>query len=208
MPFINLSGKNVLFMHIPKTGGTTVENWLTSFAPLHLNCEHNAGYSNTFRSTPQHFTSDDIRKLFVDGFFSYSFLFVRNPYDRIESEYRYLIKMGRLKPGIKNLWSIPSFNQWIQKSLKEMGRNPWIWDNHLRPQWEYIYPSSDVFKMEDGLLNGIKTVAPKMGVLAPISLPYLNQTREMDISTRWSDESRSLVQKYYARDFKEFGYTP
>lgn len=208
MPFINLAGKNILFVHIPKTGGITVESWLASIAPLHFCSDYNAGFSKTFLATPQHFTADDIKKLFVDGFFSYSFLFVRNPYGRLESEYRYLHKMGHLQRSIKNLWTVPSFNQWIKKSLKEIHKNPWIWDNHLRPQWEYIYPPIDIFKMEEGLLSGIKTVASKINVEAPKTLPHLNHTREINVTTTWDDESRELVQKYYARDFKEFGYTP
>jgi hypothetical protein len=208
MPFITLGGKNMLYMHVPKNGGTTVENWLASLGPLHFSCNYNLGYSHTFRSTPQHFTADDIQRLFANGFFSYSFLFTRNPYDRIESEYRYLHKIDHLKRSLKNLFSIPTFDEWIKESLQEIEVNPWIWDNHLRPQWEYIYPSIDVYKVEDGLLNGIKSVAFKMGVTPPTELPHLNHTRDINVATRWSDESRALVQKYYARDFKEFGYTP
>jgi hypothetical protein len=207
MPFLTVKGKNILYMHIPKNAGTTVENWLASLGPVHLSCNYNLGYSHTFRTTPQHFTADDIQRLFADGFFSYSFLFTRNPYERIESEYRYLHKIGHLKREMKNLWTVPSFSQWIKKSLEEINSNPWIWDNHLRPQWEYVYPQADIYKMEDGLLNGIKAVALKMDVVAPTELPRLNHTREIDVSTTWNDESRSLVKKYYARDFKEFGYT-
>ena len=208
MPFINLAGKNILYMHIPKNGGTTIESWLASLAPLHLSCNYNLGYSHTFRSTPQHFTADDIQRLFAEGYFSYSFLFSRNPYARIESEYRYLHKIGHLKRMMKNLWIVPSFNQWIKESLHEVKVNPWIWDNHLRPQWEYIYPSIDIYRIEDGLLNGIQSIAPKIGVAAPHELPHLNHTREINVVTDWNDESRTLVKKYYARDFKEFGYTP
>ena len=207
MPFITLAGKNMLYMHIPKNGGTTVESWLATVAPLHFSTDYNLGYSPTFRSTPQHFTADDIQKLFAEGFFSYSFLFARNPYNRIESEYRHLHKIGHLKKSLKNLFIIPTFDQWTKESLQKIKSDPWIWDNHLRPQWEYIYPSSDIYKMEDGLLNGIKSVAIKMGVTPPSELPHLNHTRDVKVATRWSDESRLLVQKYYARDFKEFGYT-
>jgi len=208
MPFLTVKGKNILYMHVPKNGGTTVENWLASLGPLHLSCNYNLGYSPTFRSTPQHFTADDIQRLFADGFFNYSFLFTRNPYNRIESEYRYLHKIGHLKRKIKNLFSIPTFDEWIKESLQEIEVNPWIWDNHLRPQWEYVYPSVDIYRIEDGLLKGLGAVALKIDVVAPTELPYLNHTREIDVSTTWSDESRTLVQKYYARDFREFGYTP
>ena len=198
----------MLYMHIPKNAGTTIEGWLASMAPLHLSTDYNLGYSRSFRSTPQHFTADDIRRLFADNFFSYSFLFVRNPYDRIESEYRYLQKTTQLRRSVKNLWTMPSFNQWIKDSFREIESNPWIWDNHLRPQWEYVYPSIDIYKMEDGLLNGVKSVAHKMGVAAPTELPHLNHTLDINAATLWSDESRAIVRKYYARDFKEFGYTP
>ena len=187
-------------------GGTTIENWMNSLAPLNFSSGHRLGLTPSFRSSPQHFTGEDIQKLFCDEFFDYSFMFVRNPYNRIESEYRYLHSLRYFKRSVKNLWTIPSFNQWIKSSLREVKSNPWIFDNHLRPQWHYLYPSIDIYKMEDGLLSGIKSVARKIGVDAPTELPHLNHTHQMNVATPWSDESRSLVAEYYARDFKEFGY--
>ena len=36
MPFIDHQGRRSLFVHIPKTGGTSIETWLKGIGPLRL----------------------------------------------------------------------------------------------------------------------------------------------------------------------------
>lgn len=69
----------MLYMHIPKNAGTTIEGWLASMAPLHLSTDYNLGYSPSFRSTPQHFTADDIQRLFADSFLAILFYLLETP---------------------------------------------------------------------------------------------------------------------------------
>ena len=208
MPFIQHAGKNILFMHVPKCGGTSVDHWLATISSVQLSTLHNQGFTSSTRCTPQHFTAADMRCLFTDGFFSYSFLFVRNPYTRLESEYRYLLKEKKLHRRISNLWTIPSFGYWVKQELHETCKNPWHLDNHLRPQFEFVYPKSDCFKLEDGLLHGLAKVAAVIDVPPPQPFATLNHTTDMTVETTWTDEARTIVARHFARDFKEFGYAP
>ena len=207
MPILQFEGRNILYMHVPKTAGTSVEAWLHSLAPLHLSATYTGGWTNTFRCSPQHLDADDIRRLFADGFFAYAFMFVRNPYARLESEYRFLCCDDKIRQLPSDHGSRPPFARWAVRELRAAEQDPWILDNHLRPQWEFVYPGADCFKMEDGLAKGLTKAAARIGAPPPETVPALNRTAGKDIETIWDAESRDLVARRYARDFKEFGYT-
>lgn len=208
MPVIKLHNRNILYMHIPKAAGTSVETWLESLAPVQLSYTYVGKLTKSLRCTPQHLDAHDIRCLFRDGFFDYAFMFVRNPYARMESEYRYLCAEKMVKKRVLDFGRAPEFSKWVIKSMKDVRRDPWVYDNHLRAQWEFAYPGADCFKLEDGLANGLAIVAARIGAPPPKEAPLLNRTAGLDIATIWSDEARELVAKRYARDFKEFGYAP
>ena len=194
-------------MHVPKTAGTSVEAWLNSLAPLQMSLVYTGGWTHTLRCTPQHLDANDLRRLFGDGFFAYAFLFVRDPYARMESEYRYLCAERRIRKKPWDFGRIPEFSKWAIRVMKAAERDPWTLDNHLRPQWEFVYPGADCFKLEDGLAKGLTIAAARMGAPAPRAVPSLNRTTGLEIETVWSVEARDLVARRYARDFEQFGYT-
>jgi hypothetical protein len=193
-------------MHVPKVAGTSVETWLESLAPLQLSTIYNSGWTHSLRCTPQHFDAHDIRCLFRDGYFDYAFLFVRDPYARMESEYRYLCAQKKVRSRLRDFGRTPDFATWAVREMKAAEQDPWALDNHLRPQWEFAYPGADRFRLEDGLTAGLTVAAARMGVPAPETAPALNRTAGMDIRTAWTDEARAHVARRYARDFQEFGY--
>jgi hypothetical protein len=207
MPTIQLEGRNILYMHVPKTAGMSVEAWLETLAPLHLSITHTGGWTHTLRCSPQHLDANDIGRLFQDGFFAYAFMFVRNPYARIESEYRYLRSQGRLCLTPADRGVPPDFAEWTIRELAAAELDPWTLDNHLRPQWEFAYPGADCFKLEDGLAKGLAIAAARIGAPAPKAIPSINRTAGLQIETRWNVAARDLVARRYARDFEQFGYT-
>lgn len=200
MPFFNVNGKNVLFIHVPKTGGTSVESWMSDHATVRF---RSVGVPDALQCTPQHLRMTDFRKLFGDDFFDYAFMIVRNPYDRIVSEYRM-----RAAEAIQGFWGeAPTFSQWLESSLKLQQRDPWCLDNHLRPQWEFVGSGVDVFKFEDGLENIVRRVADRIGLAAPDALPRKMELGGSVGSVDWDHHDRILVRKQYDRDFLEFGYS-
>ena len=89
MPAYRIRNKNVLFIHVPKTGGTTVESFLETHGKSSL---HNQGVkllkplSDSFltRSLPlQHFHADLLVAMFAPDFFDYTFMIVRDPLERL-----------------------------------------------------------------------------------------------------------------------------
>ena len=199
MPFIELNGKRALFLHIPKTGGTTIEHWLAEAAPLHF---RTVGIPAFSRSTPQHFRWHDFRTLFGDNYFDYVFTFVRNPYDRIASEFRMQAALQR-----ESFWKEhSSFSIWLETTLEIAGRNPIHLDNHVRPQWHFIGSNVRIFKFESGLEAGLKDVAETLGLEPPVDLPRRISTQESEIKFEWDLHDRILVETFYEKDFESFGY--
>lgn len=199
MPFVEYNSKRILYIHVPKTGGTTIEQWLTSHAPLHF---HTIGMPTPMKCTPQHLCMQDIRLLFGDGFFDYAFMTVRNPYTRIMSEY----KMRALIAG-KSFWkSWPTFSLWLEQTLNNARKTPFIMDNHIRPQWQFTGSGVEVFRFEDGMESILNQLAVRIGAPIPKEIPHQLSTQEFPHEVLWDKVDILRIQEFYAQDFQEFGY--
>lgn len=197
MPFIQHNGKRVLFIHIPKAGGTSVESWMKGIAPLRL---FSMGVPHASRCTPQHFRAQDIRALLGEGFFDYALTIVRNPYDRIASEYRMRAQLAK-----ESFWKgLPAFSAWVEENLDRQKREKFHLDNHLRPQWEFLGKDVEVFRLEDGLAAPLAAMASRLGVEPPEIPPHELRSNALEIE--WDPADRIRVRDHYARDFETFGY--
>lgn len=198
MPFIQHNGKRVLFIHIPKAGGTSVETWMKGFAPLRL---FSMGIPHASRCTPQHYRAQDIRALLGDGFFDLAVTIVRNPYDRIASEYRMRAELAK-----ESFWKgLPAFSPWIEENLDRQQHDRYHLDNHLRPQWEFLGNHVEVFRLEDGLAAPLARLSDVLGVTSPKTPPHELRSAPQEIV--WDVADRIRVQTHYAKDFERFGYS-
>jgi hypothetical protein len=81
--------RGLVFIHVPKTGGTTVERWLDLRRPDQLRSSRPLPALNPPDKVPQHFTPRELRRnvspRLLASFFK--FAFVRNPWDRFLSEF-------------------------------------------------------------------------------------------------------------------------
>lgn len=199
MPFIESAGKRILFVHIPRTAGTSIEQSMRSLAPLRFFSSEKMPFLST---TPQHFRLHELKALFGDEFFDYCFTVVRNPYRRIESIYR----MRAMLAQERFIKTIPPFAVWLQVHLPRAITDPFYLDGHLRPQTDYIGSGMKVFRYEAGLQAIVNSVSEQTGL--SLELPeqrYLSSNSENGIE--WNYESLSLVNKFYAHDFKAFRYS-
>jgi hypothetical protein len=199
MPFVQTDARRLLYIHVPKTGGGTVEAWLGTIAPLRL---YSVGLPTAMRCTPQHLRMSDIRSLLGDGFFDHALMTVRNPYDRIASEYRMQAVLGG-----RGFWNtFPRFSLWLETALAHAVRDPFHLDNHLRPQWEFTGSGVEVLKYEDGLHAVVERLAGLLDVPPPPTLPRIHDTSAADIAVDWDEVDRVRVHDFYRKDFEVFGY--
>lgn len=198
MPFIEVAGKRILFVHIPRTGGTSIEKSMGSIAPLKLFCPAQQEF---LRVTPQHLTLRDLKSLFGADFFDYCFSVVRNPYDRIASVYR----MRSVLAKERFFQSLPPFDVWLKISLQRARTDPFYLDGHLRPQADYIGTGMKIFKFETGLQAIIDRVSQQTSMQLQLA-KHRHLSTPLDITIDWSFESRMIANEFYSKDFEVFEY--
>lgn len=195
--------KVFVFVHIPKTGGTAVENYfrvigLSSFfdPPSYMPIRQ------ALRIPPAHY---DYRVL--DGLFRlenfYSFAVVRHPLDRMISEYKWASTRSTLSDQLKGY----SFSQFLDFGLKRYKRDENFLAGHMKPQSRFVGGKiARVFKYEAGLNNIIKEVLGDVGIKLnePVMIPHVNKSA--DISAIVTEEDHRLVRELYEEDFEQFGY--
>lgn len=203
MPVYRISGRNVLFIHVPKTGGTSVEAFLGSHAEPAL---HNRGTkllrpvreNFLLPSLPmQHFHAALLESMFPAGFFDYAFMIVRHPMQRLISEYGHSRALHRID-------AVLPFGLWGHMLLNVRAMAPAISNNHYRPQHEFRCFDAEVFRFEDGIPHIMRQVAARLGLPEPELAPH-----EKRSSMRIAQVPPSLsarVARVYAADYAAFGY--
>lgn len=79
MPLHRIGDKIVLFVHIPKTGGSTMEAWLHDLGPRALRYPKKG---EGLLTPPQHFHAALLERIVPPEFYDDAFCIVRDPLDR------------------------------------------------------------------------------------------------------------------------------
>jgi|6_EtaG_2_1085325.scaffolds.fasta_scaffold24665_3 hypothetical protein len=241
--------KKYIFLHVPKAAGTTVLNLLPGAGPNGCVCpagkprSHNINEISSLEyTTPEiqsriieqqytskisHYTIEQYMKSGIltkeDFKNSFSFTFVRNPFDRVVSQYLYRLRI--FEPATENPpWpqhpdgtphAFPTFDQFvatvdrIAQQAKE-GRFPLhsIMGNHLLGQHEYVQYSDitikNVFRYEN-FQEDIKKVMDILNLKSKVG-HFKKSNRNKDYRVYYSPASRNLMEFMYAEDLKLFGY--
>lgn len=211
MPISN--EKKIVFVHIPKTSGTSIE------AMLGLkNDRNNSNYSNLMgRINPdikkalscrsnylQHLTFSEIVKLLgPESIMDYTkFTVVRNPWDRLVSCYcnmdSNLVRVA-LESGIK--LADMSFHDFVESTLS-------IEHVHLVPQHEFVSQAhgqslNRVFKFE--FLHELhRFMNDEMGISN--SMPRLNSSKRDSYRNYYDKNLVQIVAERYKADIDMFNY--
>lgn len=212
MPLFRCNNQIHYFAHVPKCGGQSVEAYLEKrFGPL-------AFVNNEFlmvgenkrwtKSSPQHVDTEALAFLFPEGWITSSFAVVRHPLTRVISAYNF--GSTRRVSGIPPRTSIES---WFNRYLKGKDRNPFLFDNHLRPQCDIVPESAKVFQLEDGLQNLVEYLDHRAGdENGPREIEHVNAythgTTEYTRTVPVTEKFKSLVNEFYEKDLERFGYKP
>ncbi|MEA3468759.1 MAG: glycosyltransferase [Thermodesulfobacteriota bacterium] len=207
MPVFIKNNNNLLFVHVPKTGGSSAEE-LFKKSGWRIACldKGSQGTLNHLRPcSPQHMHAKMLQQQFVLCQFNGIFMIVRHPYDRFCSEYCYINKNNCD-------FSSKAVENWTRKIFCEYTSNNFILDNHIRPQNEFYIPGSTVYKLEDGFdsikqdLNGqygIEFVAEDIRVMC--------RKTESGFSSKdiaLNATVKNMLNIMYSQDFIQFGYKP
>lgn len=209
---------HLFFIHIPKTGGTSIESFLNKFcryelftiAPLHADRPHkresivskNSVLPNEFKKISyQHQTYSTIykhRAKFGINFDGIRMLaVVRNPYHRALSD---LFFFGLIDNKSKKDDVFKALRLFIESE-------PSKYDNHNIPQYKFVCDENEDIVPDITILK-TETLSQEMNVLGFVyNEPISNKGgAKQNYDSLLGVKSIRLINQVYERDFREFGY--
>jgi hypothetical protein len=219
---------NCVFVHIPKTAGQSIEqffmdrlglDWKEDREALYLhhNDDHSCGTEKLAHLSAAeyvecgHMTADEFSA-------SFKFAFVRNPWTRLLSEYRY-----------RNYFHHRSFKDFVLHKMPSPGFDDKY--RHVMPQYDMLYDKEgnllvDYVGRFETLQQDFDQVCEKLAI-EDSRLPHRNpsdkksrelkrklknllfmngENRHHGLTDFYDDETRDAVADYYRKDFETFGY--
>lgn len=191
-----------IFIHNPKTGGTSIEDLLDIEASKdNLLCGDYENCDYALQHMPYKELKSAIDPTIFDSFFK--FTFVRNPWDRLVSTYHW---RDRCYPTFSD------FIYFIDKLLTRYNNNN-LEDypgfarhnaSHYLPQYLYIGQDVKIYRFED-FNNGVKDLRKCLNITKTIK--HNNISKHKHYSYYYTDDLIKIVARIYAEDIKLFNYT-
>lgn len=199
MPVFN--SNKVIFIHIPKCAGTSINKFLDFEGNFEKFNKYNRfSLRYLYGRNLQHLTYDKIRLIHPFKFSRYfKFSFVRNPWDRMASEYRWRRKWDGSMANA-------SFEDMLRKVPYFRKKN----EPHFKEQYSFVYNSSD--KLQVDYLGRFESLEEDFNSLLRHlrlsgSLPKLNKTKNnKDYQSLYNQICIDLVGQYFSNDIQKFGY--
>lgn len=133
----------------------------------------------------------------------YLFCFVRNPYDKIISEYHWRMKnrMSLVYNEPTDLWL--TFDEYMEVLLHRsphIGHVQWNIKAHVMPQWTFIDNRVEVYRFEDFDAECMR-LQERLDIDRPV--PRVNVG---SYDTEHTERTIEITNLLYEEDFKRFGY--
>jgi hypothetical protein len=191
--------KKCIFIHIPKTAGTSIEQFIKD---KKYNLDF-LGFRNN-RSL-HHLRAIELKKILGSLVYNiyYKFSIVRNPYERLLSEYYWTpIKNVGHKSG-KSKYEFLNYVTDVLKNKKFFDNK---YNDHFIPQFLFVYEGKkllidNIFKYED--LAWIEEYLKKK-LNIENNLPILNKNKIE--KEDWTPKQKERIYKLYKTDFLLFNY--
>jgi hypothetical protein len=196
--------RKIIFVHIPKTGGTSVEEMLTDYGMFTLEFHGVLG-----GRALHHFTAIELMSALGKNMFNnyYKFAFVRNPYEKMVSEYYWCRIPG---VGFRNKQSFNDFIKYVENIVKNKKFYTNIYHDHFIPQYYFIFNNkqllvNDVYKFED-IKIALPLIKEKLKIRGPILHTNKNRFKSNADKLVLTDEQKEKIYNLYKIDFDVFNY--
>lgn len=209
MPYFKNEKINILFIHIPKTGGTSVETYFSKKYNIPLNEKSlftDAGVKTKVKknvvieNSLQHATYQEIithAKFFKIDFNDIKIMtIVRNPYYRIISDLFFF--------GLINEKSSPEETHEVIKKYLFCEHV----DGHNRPQYQYLQTYNCEKELSKITILRTESLDQNMIHLGYVDFDIREQlnTIKVDYYSFLNNDSIELINTFYNKDFELFGY--
>jgi len=189
-----------VFVHVPKTAGQSLYKNLGGWSDARPQ-----GFDKVLKKYRHHFTISEYLEygyLDINKFELYfKFAFVRNPYDRLLSEFKYA---KRTHSKFKK-----DFKYFVKRGWGNSRRHSTI-KQHIRPQSEFLYNDDgkslvDFIGRFENLHEDFNTICDKIGIPQQ-ELPHKNKSEHNHYSEYYDEETKQIVAEKYEKDIEYFGY--
>ena len=199
-----------IFVHIPKAGGTSVENLLWPNASSRTESDLWMGFVRPFYNKYQtgglqHLLAKQIQYEIGNTIFSeyYKFAIVRNPWSKSVSQFVYMSMREDLRNFI-NMKPNTTFIEYLNLILKK---------DHVqwKSQVDFILDHNgeilidDFYKLEE-IKDNFSKLSEKTGANFSL-LPHANKGKYYSFKDYYDKESIELVSEIYKNDINFFKYT-
>jgi hypothetical protein len=205
MPYFKNENINLLFIHIPKTGGTSLEQYFSKKYNIQLNYESLWSYSKedkeklNIKSSLHHLTFNEIYKykdLFnIDFNYLKIITIVRNPYERIVSDLFWY-----------KLININSTCEEVFEVIKNYIKSP-NYDNHNIPQYLFVIDGNGkVFKNIKIFCTNTLNYDMINAGYKDFNVKNNSNNLEIDYFNYLNNDSIELINSFYDNDFMIFKF--
>lgn len=194
MPVYIKNKEKVLFIHIPKAGGSSYERimkkngWREELKVSGLALDD----IDFMKVSPQHYHAEIIENLLNIEKLNKVLTIIRNPFDRFKSEFYWQCSQGLTSAR-------PS--EWAYRVIDEYYKNPVAYDNHIRPQSDFIVEGCNIFVLEaQGVENAIKYSDQRTGAF------WYKGGNRSGIFNRSKKEKLSMKRPHIDDEFESLRY--
>lgn len=206
---------NAIFIHIPKTAGVSICHSIMS----HLTGENTSGeighLSNKLKiqfnirnpqkhKQAQYYSPTDITQELWDSY--YKFSIVRNPWDRVVSEFHWRHSLPTRHPSI----DFKKFLRYCESRINDTTNSKRdIYWTHAQTQKSYVANNNgklildDIFRFEE-LDLAMKIISKKLHI--PLELGMYNTSNHKNYRNYYDDESKDIIENLYKEDIEIFNY--
>lgn len=202
-----LIGKNfsILFLHVPKCGGSSIVETFAAngYSPQLL--MRGLPPQECLVVSPQHQTFSSLKDFIRVEKLTDIFILVRNPYERIKSEFNWTFRDTTTEHR-------PDFSEWILESLALASEDRSHADNHFRPAINFVDINTPVkvFRLEDGIELAIEFFLQEAGDSLPTKISHEKNSAKFPNSCdslNFNNKALDKINTFYKYDFAAFGYT-
>ncbi len=206
-----------LFVHIAKTGGTSIRaalrwyRWKDPYRIPQFLCSRISSLSHHRLGCkiPRHAKAIAAYEMLPRDLFNelFKFAFVRNPWDLQVSSYHHI---QRERPHL--LKRIEDFEAFLRWKLDPARPYQYIIDTSIELQSEYLIDLNgniivDFIGRYERLEEDFQEACARIGIKAP-KLPHRRQAKDRTAYQKYyTDETTELIARHFSRDIKMFDYT-
>ena len=178
-----------IFIHINKTGGSSIE------LALRIPLEHKTAREKI----------DEIGRRVWDR--KLSFAVVRNPWDKVVSQFHYTVKTRQAGLGEKYI----AFGDWVRAAYRD--RDPLYCDypSMFNPQRDWLVDEDDQLAVNrilrfENLEKDFESLMVELGM--DTRLPHVKVSNRKSYREYYDDSTAEIVADVFAPDLELFGYEP